>query len=69
MDTKTNEYVNMKRLNRNKTTVFVLRIGLVSLQFNKEKAEFILRMLADWLGFELLDKDKAALLRRKANIK
>ena len=63
---KQSEYVNMRRLNGANGKTYVIKIGLVAIQFGKEKAEFICRMLADWLGFELVEKKKFEMLKKKA---
>lgn len=53
------EYVHIKRLNGlDGKKVFIVKVGVVGIQVNAEKAEYICRMLASWLGFEVVEKYK-----------
>jgi hypothetical protein len=64
-----NNYVNMKRMKaHNGEMVYTFGHGAVTVQINKEKAEFICRMLADWLGFEVEKKEFMRIIKNKANV-
>lgn len=63
------ECINIKRLNSVNGKIYVIQVGVLSVQINTEKAEFLCRMLANWLGFELIEKDKYEILKRKASRK
>ena len=65
-----NNYINMKRMRTiNKEWIYTIKHGFVTVQINKEKAEFICRMLADWLGFEVVNKEIIKAMKEKANLK
>ena len=49
-----NNYVSMKKIKgQDEDWIYTIKHGAVTVQINKEKAEFICRMLADWLGFSV----------------
>jgi len=64
-----NNFIRMKRMKTvNKEMIYTLGHGAVTIQINKEKAEFICRMLADWLGFEIEKKEIMHMIKNKANV-
>ncbi len=64
-----NNYVNMRRMKAyNGEMIYTVKHGAVTVQINKEKAEFICRMLADWLGFDVEKKEILKMLKNKANL-
>lgn len=64
-----NNFVNMKRMKaHNGEMIYTVRHGAVTVQLNREKAEFICRMLADWLELDVEKKEMMSLIKRKANI-
>lgn len=65
-----NNYVSMKKIKgQDEDWIYTIRHGAVTVQINKEKAEFICRMLADWLGFSVEKKEIVKILKDKANTK
>ena len=65
-----NNYINMKRMKTvSKEWIYTIKHGILTIQINEEKAEFICRMLADWLGFELVKKEVVRAMKEKSNLK
>jgi len=63
-----NNFVSMKRIKSpNGEMIYTVGHGMVTMQLNKEKAEFICRMLADWLELDVEKKGIVAMLKNKAN--
>ena len=64
-----NNFVSMKRIkSQNGEMIYTVGHGMVTMQLNKEKAEFICRMLADWLELDVEKKEMIRMLKNKANV-
>lgn len=64
-----NNFVSMKRIKgQNGEMIYTIGHGMVTMQLNKEKAEFICKMLADWLELDVEKKGMITMLKNKANI-
>lgn len=55
--------VKVKKLIKENEVCFMVAIGDNKLEVNKTKAELICRLLATWLGFEIVEKHKVKRLR------
>jgi len=61
------EYVNMRKIkSANGEMTYTIKHGAITIQMSKEKTEFICRMLASWLGFEIVKKETLQMLKNKA---
>lgn len=64
-----NNFVKMRRMKgQNGEMIYTVGHGMVTMQINKDKAEFICRMLADWLDLNVEKKEMIVMLKNKANI-
>ncbi len=52
----------------NKETVFTIKHGALAIQIDEVKAQFVCEHLADWLGLEVVGKQKLRLLKNRANL-
>lgn len=50
------DLVHMKRMNTSSGLTITIRVGVISLEVSKEKAEYICRMLAHFLNLEIVGK-------------
>ena len=64
-----NNYINMRRIKSVKgELIYTVKHGAVTIQIDKEKAEFVCRMLANWLGLDVENKEIMKVLKNKANV-
>ena len=64
-----NNFINMKRMKaHNGEMIYTVKHGAVTVQLNRDKAEFICRMLASWLELDVEKKEVMNLIKKKANI-
>ncbi|WP_320034823.1 hypothetical protein [Halarcobacter sp.] len=47
--------ISIKKINQKDKPLFVLKVGTVGIQVNRAKAEFICRLLATYLGLEVVE--------------
>lgn len=65
-----NNFVNMRRIKApGGQMIYTVKHGPVMIQLSRDKAEFICRMLADWLDLDVEKKEIMKMIKAKANTK